>query len=444
MKSKFWFLTKDSLKKKINTKSFKIVNILLFIGIIVLLNLDSLIKSFGGDFDYSIKIYVIDEVNVYDQVEELFKGSYLEVLQSYNAELEKSDKSLEELKKSIKEENSKDIIVNIKDDYENVFGVDIISYEYVDQLLYQNIISALNNVKINEAIKSSNISEEALTKIFENVKINRILLNEDLDENKELVEEVGGIVSMIFILPFFILIILIVQMIGAEINEEKRTKAMEVIISSVPAKIHFLSKLVAANVFAIMQGAMLIFYVILGVIIRVLTSGVSSITSVVSSTGVDAGTVSNYIRVFLESDVASRILVGLPFFIILIVLSFFVYSIFIGVLASVTTNMEDYQQIQTPVMVFLMIGYYLAIYSSVFQGASFIKGVAFIPFISGILAPVLYSLGQLSLIELIISIVILGITCYFMYKYGLKIYKDGILNYQSSNLWKKMFKSLKN
>lgn len=440
MKSKFWFLTKDSLKKKINTKSFKIVNILLFIAILVLLNLDSLIKKFGGDFDDSIKIYVIDEVNVYDEMEELFKSGYFDALESYNAKLEKSDKSVEELKNIILEENSKDIVVNIKYDYENVFDVDFISYEYVDQLLYQSITNALNVVKVNEAIKRSNISEEVLAKIYETVKINRILLNENLDENKELVEKIGGVVSLLFVMPFFILIVLIVQMIGAEINEEKRTKAMEVIISSVPAKIHFLSKLVAANVFSIMQGAMLILYVIFGFIVRVFISGVPSSATVA---GVSASSLSDYIQVFFESDVASRIVMGIPFFVVLIILSFFAYSLFIGVLASVTTNMEDYQQIQTPVMVFLMIGYYLAIYASVYQGASFIKVAAFVPFISGILAPVLYSLGQFTLLELTISIVLLGITCYFLYKYGLKIYKDGILNYQSSNLWKKMFNSLK-
>ena len=124
-------------------------------------------------------------------------------------------------------------------------------------------------------------------------------------------------------------------------------------------------------------------------------------------------------------------------------LSFFAYSLFIGVLASMTTNMEDYNQIQTPVMVFLMVGYYLAISASVYQGAIFIKIAAFIPFISGILAPVLYTLGEMTILDLIISIGLLGGTCALLYKYGLRIYKAGILNYSSSKLWKKIFKSLK-
>ena len=70
-------------------------------------------------------------------------------------------------------------------------------------------------------------------------------------------------------------------------------------------------------------------------------------------------------------------------------------------------------------------------------------GFAFIPFISGILAPVLYTLGEMSILDLIISIGLLGGTCGLLYKYGLRIYKAGILNYSSNKLWNKIFKSLK-
>ena len=91
-----------------------------------------------------------------------------------------------------------------------------------------------------------------------------------------------------------------------------------------------------------------------------------------------------------------------------------------------------------------MLGYYLALYASVYHGAVFIKVASFIPFISGILAPVMYTLGEMTIIDLIISIVLMIITCLLLYKYGLRIYKEGILNYSSSKLWNKIFKSLKN
>ena len=105
--------------------------------------------------------------------------------------------------------------------------------------------------------------------------------------------------------------------------------------------------------------------------------------------------------------------------------------------------MEDYNQIQTPVMIFLMLGYFLAIYGSVFQGSTFINIMAYIPFISGILAPVMYTMGELTITGLLIAIFLLIIVCYLLYKYGLKVYKVGILNYSSSKLWTKIFNALK-
>jgi len=36
------------------------------------------------------------------------------------------------------------------------------------------------------------------------------------------------------------------------------------------------------------------------------------------------------------------------------------------------------------------------------------------------------------------------VTVWLLIKYGLRIYKVGILNYSSKDLWKKMFKALKN
>ena len=449
MKNKFKFLLKDSIKKKIDTKAFKLINLGIFIVIVALINLDSIVKFFGGDFDKEVNIYVVDEVGVYDEFKTVMDSSFLDVLESYNSKVVKSDKTLDELKNEITKDETKDIILNITNvenpTYENVFNVDFISYEYVDTLLYTDIVTAINNVKVKRAMELANIDTEVLNQIYKNVSINRVMLSEDVKEDEEFMELVGSIITIIFIVPFFLLITLIVQMIGAEINEEKSSKSMEIIISSVSPQAHFMAKLISANVFAITQGLLLVVYTVIGGIVRVFTSSgmTSEAVNVISNSGADMGKINSIISTFIKSDVFSKLLSGIPFFIIIILLSFFVYSLFTGILASVTTNMEDYNQIQTPVMVFLMAGYFLAIYAATFKGSNFISFMAYIPFISGILAPVMYMLGQITIGGLILAIVLLIITCLLLYKYGLKVYKVGILNYSSSNLWKKIFKALK-
>ena len=64
------------------------------------------------------------------------------------------------------------------------------------------------------------------------------------------------------------LVIFLVQMIGAEINEEKQTRSMEVIISNVSPKVHFFSKLLASNGFVIMQGLLLLVYAGIALLIK--------------------------------------------------------------------------------------------------------------------------------------------------------------------------------
>ena len=116
MSNKFKFLMKDSLKKKIGTKSFKIVNILLLIIIVGLINLDSIVKYFGGDFEDEVKIYVVDEANSYKDIEAVFNNGYLDVLNNYNAKIEKSDKDTNTLKEEIIKDKTSNIILEIKRD----------------------------------------------------------------------------------------------------------------------------------------------------------------------------------------------------------------------------------------------------------------------------------------------------------------------------------------
>ncbi len=442
---KFKFLTKESIKKKINTKSFKIVNLVLCLIIVAVANLDLIVKMFGGDFEDKINIYVVDEVSVYEGFETIVSSSYFDLVGNYNASVVKSEKTLDELKQKIKDEENSDIIINItKPDnisVSNVFDVEIITYEYIDNLLYQNIINALNTVKRQVSLSIAGIDQTLLNDIYADVEINRVMLNDEIKENEEIARDIGGVIIIIFVVPFFILIIYIVQMIGAEINEEKTSRSMEVIISSVSPETHFLSKLISANVFAVVQGLLLILYAAIGMFVRFKLAPID--LGSLEAGGISTGSINNFISLFLKSDVFSNFLVGLPLFIIIILLSFFAYSLIIGIFASVTTSMEDYNQIQTPIMIFLMIGYYLAIYSSTFEGSTFITFMGYIPFISGILAPVLYVMGQMSMIGLFIASGLLIVTCYLLYKYGMRVYKVGILNYSSSKLWTKMFKSLK-
>lgn len=435
MKNKLKLLIKDGLNKKINTKWFKVVNIILLVVIVGLINIDNIIKFFGGNFDDPIVIYVIDNTNkYYEAIKSGYDNIDLSALGS-ESEIKLADKSLDDLKEEMVNDESNDIILVINSNNGKVVA-DVISYNYVDAVTLQVLNSTLSSVKTNIALMESSLTEEELASIYEPVEINRSYLSDNLDENNELMSYIGNFIIPMFIIPFFLLIIMVTQMIGAEINEEKSSKSMEIIITSVPARLHFISKIITANVYAILQSLLFILYFGLGLLIRRLVTGSSLISGLDSQVG-------NVVNQFIQSGTLDNLLKCLPVTIIMILLSFVAYSLIAGILASMTTNQEDFQQLQSPMMMIIMAGYFLAILASTYEKSTFITTVSVIPFISCILSPVLLMMGQIGIVHVLISILLLILTLYLLIKYGLRVYKVGILNYSSSNLWKKILEGIK-
>ena len=214
---------------------------------------------------------------------------------------------------------------------------------------------------------------------------------------------------------------------------------MEIIISNVSPKVHFLSKIFASTLFVVIQGVLLLLYGVIAVVIRNLIGG----TALSAMSGDVTKELTEILTLVQDTGVFSLLLRGLPIILILFLLSFVAYAIVAGVLASMTTSIEDFQQLQTPIMLIIMIGYYLAIMAVQFDGSLFIEIASYIPMLSFLLSPVLYMIGQITIWELAISTVIMAVFTWIIFKYGLRIYKVGILNYSSSKLWRKMFKSLK-
>lgn len=441
MTSKLNYLTSISLKRKIKTKWFFIANIILAILIIGVTNIDSIINLFGGDFNNKTNIYVIDETKVsYEIFETELKNtnSLINDSEDLNYNLIQTDKSKEELTEIIKnvEEEHTSIILEFKNS-DNTIDVVLTTKEYIDLLDIQSLTTALNNTKSSIAILNSNISSEELEFIYNPVNIERVYLEENKNSTDENMEMIVTTVFPIVILPFFMLTIFLVQMIGAEVNDEKTTRGMEIIISNVSPKTHFFSKVIAGNVFVIMQGILLFVYALLGMFVRKLIGG----NEIMSGIGTEVG---NIVSGLMESNFGEQLIYIIPLTLILMLITFLAYSLLAGILASMTTNTEDFQQLQTPIMIISVVGYYLSMVAGMFEGSIFIKIISFVPFISAILSPSLLVLGQIGIVDVIISIILVIITVFLLIKYGLKIYKVGILNYSSKDLWKKMFKALKN
>ena len=423
MTRKFFYLVKLSFNKKLKSKWFIAVNIILALSLFALFNLNSIITFFGGEFDKPLKVLVYDKTNI--------SYPYLKNnIDSLTSELE--DKKI--VVKSVSNESKKikddEILISLNLD-DNLLKAKVTSDKKIDSSVYQVIYQGLNATKQQVLMERLNLDTNTLALLSTSIDIDRVVLSDkkSQDENMSLV------MSTVFpslILPFLMLIIFLVQMVGGEICEEKTTKSMEIIISNVSPKVHLLAKIIANNLFVLLQALLLFIYGLIAFFISSRNGSLNipnEITSVWDSLSASG----------LINDIVSL----LPFLLVLIILSFLAYSLLAGILASMTTNIEDFQQLQTPIVFILLAGYYLAIMAGMFQGSIFLKIAGYIPLISCLLAPTLYIMGEISILDILIAIILLIGLLYLLIRYGMKIYKVGILNYSNEKVWSKFIKAFR-
>ena len=438
MTSKFWYLTGLSLKKKIKSKWFFIANILLAVLIIGLINIDSIIQFFGGDFDQKTEIVLLNQTD-YSDIQKTFENYIEEYNQLLTTESETSIETFSGNQQDLEKELAKSDKIGIifTDDKDNYLQAKVISDQKIDTMIYQLLVQALSSTKTEVAMILTDIDLEELEKINTPITIDRIILDDAAQNEDENMSLIMGTVFPTVILPFFMLVLFLVQMIGTEINEEKSTRSMEIIISNVSPKVHFFSKVLASNVFVITQGVLLILYAGIGLFLRNMLVTGSSLTSGITTE------ISGVWQTLVKTGFVDKLVYIIPITLILMILSFIAYSLVAGILASMTVNMEDFQQIQTPIIMISLVGYYLAIMAGMFEGSIFIRILSYVPFLSCLLSPALLVIGQISIVDCLISIAVLIVFLYFTIKYGLKIYKVGILNYSTDKMWHRLFKAAK-
>ncbi len=233
--------------------------------------------------------------------------------------------------------------------------------------------------------------------------------------------------SSIFVIPMFILITFGLQMIGADIIEEKSTKAIEIIIASVPPKTHFVAKILSIIIFLTLQMLLYFAYGVIGVYLNEMISAGSQSGSWTLVLGPIANQILPTVVLVLVCALAGAIL----------------YLVIGAFVASLAVNQEDYQQIQTPVMMILMVGYFASIIAGSAQLDWLMTILNYIPFFSPMTIPGSFINGYIDWTGVAISMgILIGVTVLIIALIS-PLYRASILNYDQSKLFKRISNSIK-
>lgn len=334
--------------------------------------------------------------------------------------------------------------------------------------------------RINDAVEAYRIESygiENLEEIMEGVKSNVKLRSYTIDESgKENISESGiyMILSMILGMAIYMFIALFSGMVMSSVIEEKSSRVVEVLMSSVKATELMFGKIIGVALVALTQFLLwiLLTIMLLGIAMGIMgkdkimgifdddsttemvqqmsaTGGLnpgdidleSALAAASDTTAVAAGEPSgmDVVMSTLGNINIGQIVIAFLFF---FVFGYLLYASLFAAIGSSVENEGDSTQLQLPVTIPLMIGFFVALYAFKAPGSQLVFWFSMIPFTSPIVMLARIPFGVATW-ELVLSIVLLVGTFIACAWASAKIYKVGILMFGKKSTFKDLWKWLK-
>ena len=319
--------------------------------------------------------------------------------------------------------------------------------------------------KVDDAVEDYRIAQydiADLKAIMADIKVDVPMSTYVFDESGEEKEssfEVPMIISMVLSMVIYLFVMMFSGMVMQSVIEEKSSRVVEVLVSSVKATELMFGKIIGVACVALTQFFLWI------VLTGVLVGGVSAFIGFDSLVGDSAQAeemmamtaqmggvdVAEMTASMTQENGLSTVLNTLMdfnwgqmifAFVIYFVLGYLLYASFFAAIGSAVENEADTQQLQMPLTVPLMLAFFVALYAFKAPDSALVWWGSMIPFTSPIvmLARIPYGVPGW---ELGLSIALLALTFLACGWISAKIYKIGILMFGKKTTFKDLWKWLR-
>lgn len=328
--------------------------------------------------------------------------------------------------------------------------------------------------KINSAIQDFRVDSygiENLSTIMDEVKPNIKMKSYTFDaEGKETISESGVymLVSMLLGMIIYMFIAMFCGSVMSSVIEEKSSRVVEVLVSSVKSTELMFGKIIGVALVALTQFML---WIVLTAAIVGIVSGIMGKNmlaqaggdpmAMVESMGVSADqldatgmnvNVSDIMAATEDEDggfaAAIETVKNLPVaqilisFILFFIFGYLLYASLFAAIGSAVENEGDTQQLQIPVTIPLLLGFFIALYAYKAPDSALVLWGSMIPFTSPIVMLARIPFG-VPMWQLVLSIALLIGTFALCAYISARIYKVGILMFGKKSSWKDLLKWLK-
>ncbi len=245
-----------------------------------------------------------------------------------------------------------------------------------------------------------------------------------------------GALSFILLTSIYFLILSFSTGIANEVIYEKATKTLELILTSVNARIHLISKLLVGWLCAIIQTILLFSYALIAIMLRNNYDQGEGLFKVFNDLNLLKIELFNFNDLFEYLSLLTDNLLALSLAIGILCIGMLTIQLILVVVSSFVSSLEEASTLQAPFYLILLGLYYLSLIGNNPYTLTYGWGriLSLLPIFSILFLPARLFINNISLIEIIISFSLASICFIILYNYLQPLYKIGVLDYSNQGL----------
>ncbi len=306
-------------------------------------------------------------------------------------------------------------------------------------LIQRTLNDKVTEQRLDELTVSGAVDNESISKVRDiledgsGVSLRTLRMSVD-GSVKESSTELASIIGMLFTILIYMFILMYGNMVMQAVLEEKKSRVVEVMVSSVKPVNLLVGKIIGIGLVGLTQLAVWI------VMTTVLMSGVSMFISSPEQAVAMSSEMGDFNIEGLMSTVMSvNWLEVILYFVLFFIGGYVLYASIFAMFASAVDSEEDTTQFMTPVTLVIFFAFFAGFYSVSNPDGPLAFWTSLIPFTSPIVMMVRIPFG-IPFWEILLSLVLLYGTFIVISIFAAKIYRVGILMYGKKPSFKEMMK----
>ena len=318
---------------------------------------------------------------------------------------------------------SKSLLITIK---ENKSGYDIYASRPGDDSVSSGIANDFGEIikSIFDSVRLSRagLTDEQITAVNKTVSVYQSVAGEPTENDFGYV--VKMVLPMLSSLVLFMLIFIYGQMVAQSIAQEKTSKVMELLLTSVRPLAVIIGKILAMGSLALIQFLMIIASGALGIVVS------TPLSSSIIGSSEETGTVTSQLMTEVGNALGGFSPIVILLIIVVFIVGFIFFALIAGLIGATVSRMEDLNAAMQPMAIIVVLGFYLAYFPSSMGGEANTMALIsyYLPISSPFSVPSALLTGAMDIPQALLAVLVLCVFAVLMALLVARVYEQVILH----------------